>query len=179
MTPDQISYWNLRELERSNKMREFQNQQSLNENKRHNVVSEQEINRHNLMSENLTYQSQLETARHNLVSENQNQQMLNETIRTHLANEEIGRQQVSLGYAQLAETKRNNIASLAEQERYHKDSIANQSWYNVNLIANQQNTLNETKRHNQRVENLTQVSNTLGTFSPVVGGFLNSIKGGF
>lgn len=138
MLATQIQFLNYKEQQRHNLMTESQNavqlgiqQGTLEESVRHNKVNEevgwfnaQETKRHNIVGENINYFNAMENARHNLVTEDQSQQVINETVRhnrvweneTHRHNvqqENIGYANVSLGYANLAESSRHNRASEA------------------------------------------------------------------
>lgn len=164
MTANQINYWKLQEDKRSNAAKEWETHRSnttneeltrrrdentlylgeanLAESKRHNLVGEQETNRSNLARE-------YETQRANLAREY-------ETSRTNLANEalkrrgqdqsyDLGLRNVSLGYSQLAETKRSNL----EHEDYNRKYL---SELNRSALAREA----EQNRHNTRDEELRQ-----------------------
>lgn len=131
MTSNLIAYWSHKENSRHNRAVE-------EETKRANVAREVETVRHNLVAENETIRSnkarelethranvayelethrsnlarELETNRHNIATEY-------ETARHNKEQESIGRSQVSLGYAQLAESIRHNKATEAQTAAYN------------------------------------------------------------
>lgn len=148
MTHNQIDYWTLQEEKRHNVVGE-------NENIRHNVVTENETKRHNVAGENFNIMNLQETARHNLVTEN-------ETTRHNLATEDIGYGNLELGYRNLGEQTRHNMATenisagnlalgyanLGELTRHNK----------VGESANWA-SIYESKRHNRANEGLQAVMN--------------------
>lgn len=73
MLTTQVQYWTLMETKRHNLQSEDLGNRTLQENIRHNTVTENETNRHNVATENYYTNSLLETVRHNLVTEGQGQ----------------------------------------------------------------------------------------------------------
>lgn len=109
MTKNQIDYWNLQELKRSNMARESetashnremeqQGRAGLAESKRHSLATESEATRHNYQTEALGSQDLLERSRSNRANEANTRQRnaieankVSETQRSNMANESIGR----------------------------------------------------------------------------------------
>lgn len=114
MTRNQIEYWNLQE------------------NKRHNLVSEGETGRHNVVTEG-------ETGRHNVTTEAIDIGKLGETTRHNIASEGLEGAKINLGYAELGESTRHNIATELNT--------------GTDLNIKQQN-VEETERHNQATESI-------------------------
>lgn len=114
MTEDQLRYW------------------TLQENKRHSQVTEQETQRHNLSTESIDLGKLAETAQHNRATEAVDVGQLAETVRHNKAAEGI-----DLG--KLSETVRHNVASEALESR--KRDIESQA-------------LVETIRHNATTEDI-------------------------
>lgn len=144
----EIGLGTLAESQRHNRATEEQARVSLDETARHNLAGEQltrssldESIRHNQAVE-------LEAARHNKVGESYNERALKESGRHNLAQEQIGRSQVgasyaniTLGYSQLDETNRSNVARETETNR---SNLARES---------------ETERHNQKGEAIDMYRN--------------------
>lgn len=173
MTTNQIQYWSLQEQKRHNLATERQTDRNLAENERshmaneslvlmqnletarHNLAGELEMNRHNVAYEN-------ETQRHNLANEDYNNRLLIEQTRHNVESEKIGFANVSLGYAQLAESTRHNKASenIATQQNIEtrRSNIANEQ---IRSQANQVSfqSLSENIRHNMAQENETNRHN--------------------
>lgn len=127
MTHNQIEYWNLQE------------------NKRHNTVTEAETGRHNVVTES-------ETQRHNVETEEFNISQLQETQRHNLSTEaETNRHNTA--------TETNELAKLSETNR-HNVATENLSMQDLNIRADQ---LVETKRHNQASERLQSQSNAIAS----------------
>lgn len=123
MTSNQIAYHNAREV------------------KRHNVATEQETNRHQLVQEALTRWSNAiqkwqvavndahyarmdaETERANRARENQNAAALQETYRSNVSNEDIKKASNRLQAAQIAETSRHQQAIESIQDRLNSSVI--------------------------------------------------------
>lgn len=122
MTTNQINYWNLQE------------------NKRHNVVTEGETNRHNVATET-------ETNRHNLATEAVDLGKLNESIRHNQRTEQISA-------ATLAETNRHNVVSEGEANRHN---VQTERLDSVDLNI-KQDQLGETQRHNQQTESVDKMN---------------------
>lgn len=97
MLPAQVSYWTLQENKRHNLVTEDLGFKNLNETIRHNTVSETETHRHNVETEKLGWFNADESRRHNL------------------ATEQVAIENVGLGYANLSESVRHNRASEAIQ----------------------------------------------------------------
>lgn len=126
MTRNQIEYWGLKE------------------NKRHNQVSEGEINRHNVATERIDLGKLQETNRHNVVTENethrhnvrtedQTDRQLDETQRHNLATEGLTGTSLNIEAGKLSETIRHNQATENISDR------------NLSISAG---VLGETERHN-------------------------------
>lgn len=78
MTANQINYWNLQENKRHNLVSEGTEKDKLSESKRHNVAGEQlesgklyESQRHNVATENISLGSLFESSRHNKATESE------------------------------------------------------------------------------------------------------------
>jgi hypothetical protein len=144
----EIGLGTLAESQRHNRATEEQARVSLDEVVRHNLAGEKlsrgsldESIRHNMATES-------EAARHNKVGESYNERSLRESQRHNIAQEGIGRSQVgasfaniSLGYSQLGETSRANIARETENTRSN--------------VAREQENL----RHNQSTEAINMYRN--------------------
>jgi len=187
MTSNLIAYWSHQEDKRHNRAVE-------EETKRANVAREVETVRHNLASEQETFRSnqarelethranvayeiethrsnlahELETNRHNIATEY-------ETARHNKEQESIGRSQVSLGYAQLAESIRHNKATEAQTAAYNAAYLE----YNYaglalrrtesdrdyvlgkQKIAQGYGALAETIRHNKATEEISRANQGL------------------
>lgn len=144
----EIGLGTLAESQRHNRATEEQARVSLDETARHNLAGEQltrssldESIRHNQAVEQ-------EAARHNKVGESYNERALKESSRHNLAQEQIGRSQVgasyaniTLGYSQLDETNRANVARETETNR---SNVARET---------------ETERHNQKGESIDMYRN--------------------
>lgn len=127
MTGNQINYWNLQE------------------NKRHNVVTEEETGRHNRATESIDLGNLNETRRHNLATERLEGGKLSETTRHNLAYEnelsrhnKVGEEQnaVNLGISRdtLNEAIRHNFGSeslTARDLNIRADSLAETGRHNV------------------------------------------------
>lgn len=153
---DQRSYLiglgTLAESQRHNIASEQQAKASLDETSRHNIAGEQlsgktleESIRHNKAGE-------AELRRHNIVGEQYNERALREQSRHNVAQESIGRSQVgasyaniTLGYSQLDETQRSNLAREGETNR---SNVAREDETNRSNVAREE----ETNRHNTRDE---------------------------
>lgn len=127
MTYNQIQYWNLQELIRSNKAREGENFRhnlaTETETHRSNVVHENELIRHNKQTEAIAWGNLSELSRHNKATES-------ETVRHNMVGElvDIGRLkenirhnkfQDTLGYVNARETQRHN----RQQEVFNYDKL--------------------------------------------------------
>lgn len=169
------------------------------ETSRHNVVTEREVKRHNLATESETYRHNvategislynaetqrgqlLETKRHNTATEAMTLQSISNDYLTKMA-------QVSLGYANLAETVRSHkageaiqYANLSELTRHNteQENIGYGN-YNVGLYKNviTQQQVEETKRHNIVQESISQqgTDNSLyGQLGSLLGGIARVI----
>lgn len=115
VTLNQIKYQELLETNRSNVARETETnranlagealrERELAETNRHNVVTEQETYRSNLARE-------FETRRHNSETEDIQKLQAQEQARHNAATEANEAAKITLGYAQLAETKKQNAIS--------------------------------------------------------------------
>jgi hypothetical protein len=82
-----------------------------------NWFNAQEQQRHNIAGESISWFNAKELARHNLVTEDQGQQAINETIKHNRATESIGRANIALGYANLAEQHRHAKVTEAQGAR--------------------------------------------------------------
>lgn len=128
MLPAQVNYW------------------TLQENKRHNVATE-EIQSRAQMEEarhNKVYEG--ETHRHNFVTEN-------ETMRHNVATERVQASQVALGWSQLSESTRHNKM----MEGVQKQQAATQRMLGF-----------ETIRHNRTSEKLGRQQATAKTFTDIL-----------
>lgn len=170
MTSNQLR---LREIEE----REWYDRAYVGEMTRHNVVTES----------NEVYRNQ-ETHRHNLVTEDLSDRSLQESVRHNKATEDIGYAQVgatyanialgyarmnaemALGYDQLAESSRHNMAN-EHVSRYSAENVAafnrtraQQAWQSLDLDAKRYNLavdqFGEAARHNQALESISRSANT-------------------
>lgn len=216
MTKNQIDYWRSQEEKRSNQEKERLNRKvqrwnehvqfhTLRETQRANQAREQEQRRTNLANEQLKSQS-------NLITQNHYQNMEAETNRANLANEQlravsndlqkqsillgyhqadVSRQNtlsnVGLGYSQLNEATRSNLAREAETTRHAQATerneamntgvkqgylgLENSKWYDSIVTAQRQANLQKTKVetsdvvHNaadRRVKTITGALGSLG-----------------
>lgn len=137
----EVSLGTLAESQRHNRATEIQARLSLDETSRHNLAGEV-LTRGNL-DESIRHNQAVEkeASRHNKVGESYNERALSESRRHNVAQEAIGRSQVgasyanvNLGYSQLAETSRANVARETENTR---SNIARED---------------ENQRHNQATE---------------------------
>lgn len=126
MTRNQIDYWNLQE------------------NSRHNVVTEKETGRHNLATEQETARSnmarEVETGRHNRATESIDLGKLQEQSRHNRVSEGQEDTRLSIESGKLVETGRHNLETEA------------QGRVNLGLSSD---TLAELRRHNKATESLT------------------------
>lgn len=103
------------------------------------------------MTANLVaYWNQKEQARHNASTEALEFQKQEETRRHNVASEQIGRSQIALGYAQLAETTRHNQASEALGVNQLSETMRHNQMQEI--VA--RDTTTETHRHNTEMETL-------------------------
>lgn len=182
MTRNQISYWEYRERRRSNLVQEKETNRSNlaheQETKRHNLATESETNRHNLATELLTTAANQETARANQANEQISRDRNAEMSRSNRAQEQIqrdrndiSRAQVSLGYANLAETTAHNrsserldLLSLNEARNNHDEinrltQERQDEMKRANLAAEQQHVLDWTvnvSRNREQSEHNTE-----------------------
>lgn len=120
----EIGLGTLAESQRHNRATESQARLSLDETARHNLAGEA-LTRSSL-DESIRHNQAVETeaSRHNKVGESYNERVLSESRRHNVSQEAIGRSQVgasfaniNLGYSQLAEASRANIARETENTR--------------------------------------------------------------
>lgn len=144
----EIGLGTLTESQRHNRATEEQARVSLDETARHNLAGER-LTRSSL-DEGIRHNQavEAEAARHNKVGESYNERALKESGRHNLAQEQIGRSQVgasyaniNLGYSQLSEQARANVARETENTRSN--------------MAREQ----ETVRHNQQGEAIDMFRN--------------------
>lgn len=102
MTQNQINYWKLQE------------------DSRHNVATEGETNRHNVVTEQVDLGTLAESGRHNRATEA-------ETARTNRANEAIRTQANQIDLGKLAESSRHNQATEGLTARQNAINAARQS----------------------------------------------------
>ncbi len=126
MLPAQVSYW------------------TLQENKRHNLATERATEYDNITKR----RAQEETARHNLAFER-------ETSRHNVQSEYLEGQHIALGWSQLSETKRSNIAREAETGR---SNVAKETETNRSNVTKEK----ETARDNKTKNALSWYQTTLG-----------------
>lgn len=115
---------------------------TLMENRRHNLASEGENQRHNVRTEDLGFDTLVETRRHNVVSEDLGFRTLDETRRHNVQTE-------SIGWGNLAETTRHNKAT--EDIGWADIGIKRQN-AETNAFSAQ-----EMQRHNIMSENIGQL----------------------
>lgn len=167
----------LAETIRRNLAGESINLETLAENKRHNVVYENEIARHNKATEGLT-SKQL----------NIEQGKLAETIRSHKASESISLQN-------LAETRRHNVAQEGISSRQldidsqYKGAMVEQGLQRIELdsqhienerrrVRNETLARRETARHNAAQEDLSKEANELKSYELIIHGVDSAVKAG-
>lgn len=102
MTQNAVGYFNVAELERSNRASEAETHRKNKATEAHNAASLSETSRHNREMEAHQLRQLYEQARHNL------------------ANEDIGQQGINVDWSKLAETARANRAAEAELYRSHR-----------------------------------------------------------
>lgn len=120
-----LSY--LDELSRANQAKELLSYGTLRETLRSNKAREAELSRSNLARET-------ETIRANIAAEQLRLNELYERIRSNKASESIAGSNISLGYAQLAEAQRSNLAretetqrsNMAREEEIHRSNVAHE-----------------------------------------------------
>lgn len=103
MTNNQISYWNLQEVTRSNKTRE------------------NEVFRHNVQSEQLQKEQNAEVARHNASTETVAFQNLEESIRHNRENEFNARNQLAEAQRHAMQTEAQGWATATELNRHNRE----------------------------------------------------------
>lgn len=100
----------------------------------------------------IAYWKYAEDVRHNAEAESQNRQNLAEVARHNLATEGLTARQISLGYAQLAETKRANTArevlTTSQLSETIRSNMAREVETNRSNLAKEE----ETQRHNAVLE---------------------------
>lgn len=127
MTYNQIQYWNLQELIRSNQARERENTRhnlaTEGETHRSNVVYERETIRHNKQSEAIAWGNLSELTRHNKATESETvrHNMMGELVAIGTLKENIrnNKYQNALGYVNARENQRHNI----QQEVFNYDKM--------------------------------------------------------
>lgn len=128
-----------------------------NEEKRHNVTTEVETGRHNVVDESIRYEANQINREANVINQMHFERMDSENARHNMAQEDIGYANIKLGYAGLDETSRHNrvteqltAGQLAEAER-HNRKTEKQTTRQLN-----QNTKyrQETVRHNMMTEQI-------------------------
>nr|AVX53494.1 putative ORF1 [Marmot picobirnavirus] len=124
MTDLQIKYWDLQE------------------NRRHNTVTEGETNRHNVATEDLGIKTLDESRRHNIVTEGETRRhnVAGETLGVHTLQESIRHNRVTE-----AETMRHNVAGENENRRHNIASETNERNKIQNLAALQAQQIEESK----------------------------------
>lgn len=156
MTANQIAYQRVKEdqrahlaaeteTHRANLTSEEQKRNELAETQRSNLSQESiskerndETRRANMASEALKDFANREQQRSNMANESLQAQRNAETERSNRANETIGKSQVSLGFAQLGETKRANVASEAlKQNANNIQNFKNVTEYETATKRNQ------------------------------------------
>lgn len=178
MTKNQIEYWRYKEEQRSNLAKEKEQNRTnvaneeLTRQRDSNVyylgqVNAQENQRHNRAVESETARSNLaregETARANRMGERISILNLEEKKRSNLASEAIARSNIGLGYSQLAESSRHNLAMETEQgranraqEQLKQQSIDDARHANQMRIGIEHAKVTETQRSNKEQERLRQ-----------------------
>lgn len=115
MTKNQIDYWTLQENKRHNVSTEEEtkrsNQAKEAENFRSNTARETETNRHNVATEQVDIGRLNETVRHNKISESQTDVSLAESARHNKALESLQGRDLNIRAQQVAETGRHNVVS--------------------------------------------------------------------
>lgn len=177
MTSNQIRYWELQELKRSNRSRERETRRSNKATERLNRAYQMgtldlraqelaETIRRNIASENISLATLMETNRHNVVYESEtnrhnlasesltsrqldiSQHSLDETVRSHKAQERIS-------YANLSELSRHNVA----QEHLSSRQLDIESQYKTAMVEQGQQRIELDSKHieneNKRVLNET------------------------
>lgn len=154
MTYNQIQYWNLQELIRSNQAREMENNRHNvaveSETHRSNVVYEKETIRHNKQNEAIGWGNLSELSRHNKATEGETQRhnMVGELISYKSLQENIRNNKYNnaLGYVKAREEQRHNkqsemfdydklfVSSEKDrqlQERKYYQSLTKESYDNI------------------------------------------------
>lgn len=159
----------LYESARSHQVGESISLASMQENIRHNIVYENELQRHNLASEQLS-SKQLDISA----------ATLNETIRAHKASE-------SIAWGNLSESRRHNQAQESIQDfqvktdAQYKKAMAEQGDMRIMLdadhihnenkrVANETKARYETERHNREQEAIQQEQNRLRSLELIING---------
>lgn len=125
MTRNQIEYWRLKEQQRATDLTNALKADELAEAKRSNRAREYESQRSNLANERIKSEqniinqghyerSDAETQRHNVALEGISSAQLG-----------VDKQKIALGYSQLQETQRSNLASEATAKRQADANVSN------------------------------------------------------
>lgn len=139
MTDIQVKYWDLQESKRHNVategetyrhnvVSEQQNAVALGETVRHNRATEAETQRHNQQQEKLGFATLDETIRHNKRTEAYQMSSLAEAIRHNKANEGIAQLNASASMMQ-AEAARQNAKTNADKAKYENAYKESQTEY--------------------------------------------------
>lgn len=197
MTYNQIQYWNLQELIRSNQAREQEtNRHNVaveNETHRSNVVYERETIRHNKQNEAIGWGNLSELSRHNKATESEAQRhnMVGELISYKTLQENIRNNKYNnaLGYVKAREEQRHNkqnevfsydklfVESEKDrqlQERKYYQSLTKQSYDNIvgtsfGVKANKSKTV---------TGQLGSTKNITGAIGGLTGIFFSAMGGG-
>lgn len=162
MTRNQIEYWKLVEDKRHNQETERENNRSNvareSENTRTNVANESIKRQANLINQQHFGRSDQETNRHNIAME-QLQDQANQAQREKVilgyaqtqANRDIAAMQTALGYGNLSELTRSNMAREQENTRHNTESEYVQ---NRNVSVDRINALTKQQEANTRADTL-------------------------
>lgn len=140
MTANQLTAVRNSEIARNNRELERLRALELEETKTHNRVSETELRRHQLATENIS----------------RNEQM--ERVRSNLMNEAIGRTNASANIMNAYTNQRNAQTNVYNAQTNRMNAVTNQFDVGVKGISAQisARSLDETKRHNKAVEDETK-----------------------
>lgn len=160
MTKNQLEFAQLKETQRANRAKERETQRANMVNESHRLMeltntyvlgqkNLEELQRSNIAREMETHRSNVaretETKRYNIAS-------LDEVSRHNLQTEALGRQNVALGYAQLAELQRSNLARELETNRSNLAREAETQRSNLVREGQQEAQISEMQRHNRAAE---------------------------
>lgn len=176
MTGNQIAYAGLQENIRHNQVTE-------GETHRHNVTSEQEVlrsniaretetRRHNVETEAQGWFGQRENQRHNLATEQQNAQMLQETIRHNWSTEGINRMQAQASLSQAQSSALQAQAAWKNAGTKYLEWGTGEKRYSMDYERSQhENRYTDTKRITSIIDSASNwVSSWMRPITTILGG---------